>query len=579
MTYFYVIEIMGTEDCTEHYNKEEIKELIPDDYDYFDPYRPKSISWKNVEIVTGVDISCKNVKLPLHYIVKNSCNDCKQTLTILSSNLSEIPNSPFVNIKNISKLVLKHLDIFKLSSDAFNELSLVEINLSNNRLSEINLTVFNWLANLEILDLSFNQISTIKNYSFGGVINLKTLNLSHNNLLTFSYKVFNPKMHPMDTLDLSFNEITHFTVDIKIKMKSLFLNNNELKEILNLCPNLFATVSLKDNHLKNLSSTFCTSKFNEIASFDVSCNNISSIDDFYFGEAFKLKSLNLNHNNLSSLSPGVFYNMSNLEYLNISYNNLEDFKFGTFDSLNNLEILDISNNNLHTISTSLHSLKNVHQFFIHNNHVQDINPDQLKRYFPNLRQLLFDSTNLSCDHVLNIVRQLKSSGIEILHNNLENITNTHGVSCLDSPEVDLVPETLNKTENETLKGYLDELKKSIFYKMLEQIYSSDKAKNVGYSRNVSSDKSLIDKYLEDNIRNTQNFNNYFRDFIENQKKLSHSQETLVYTEIGGYNKIVTVLSVITALLCLIALLIGYVLFKNNNSRASNVAEHVELVHN
>uniref|UniRef100_A0A6P7G2M4 Uncharacterized protein LOC114333197 n=1 Tax=Diabrotica virgifera virgifera TaxID=50390 RepID=A0A6P7G2M4_DIAVI len=285
--------------------------------------------------------------------------------------------------------------------------------------------------------------------------------------------------------------------------------------------------------------------------------------------------------------------MLNLEYLNISYNNLKNFKFSTFDSLKKLHILDISSNNLHTISTSLHSLNNVQQLFIQNNHVQDINTDQLNTYFPDLRQIFFDSTTLSCDHVLNIVRQL--SGIEILHNNLGNSTNVYGVSCIDIPEMALVPKNLNNTDNYyTLKDYFDEIKNTSLYKMFEDIYSSEKAKTVGYPKNISSDKSLTDKYLNDNIKNTQNFNNCFRDFIENQKRfvnvdneanaklyqyideLSHSQQTLVYTESSGYNKIVTVLSIITVLLCLIALLICYVLFKNNNSRAANIAELVKL---
>ncbi|XP_028134904.1 leucine-rich repeat-containing protein 15-like [Diabrotica virgifera virgifera] len=608
ITNFYVMEIMCTEDCRE--DKKTINKIIPAHYKP-NPRQPWSqiyVSEQREEIITGLNISCKNVKLPLHYVVKGSCNNCTQILTILSSNLSEIPPSSFVNTKTISRLILKNLNILKLSPGAFVQRSLVEINLSKNRLSEIGLGVFNSLDNLETLDLSLNQISKLETQSFSGMTNLKSLNLSHNSLLAFSYKVFDPNIHPMEALDLGFNPILHLTVEINIKIESLFLNNNELNE-LNFCPHLFNTVSLKNNHLKNLSSTFCTSKGNDLISFDVSCNNISSIGDFYFGEALKLQSLNLSHNNLSLLSPGVFYNMSNLKYLNMSYNNLKDFMFGTFDSLNNLDTLDISNNNFYTISASLHSLTSVNQLFIQNNHVQDINPDQLQTYFPQLKKIFFDNNNLSCDNVVNIVRKLKASKVEILHNNLRNSTNVHGLTCLGTPDIALIPKTLNKTDNETLKDYFDEIKNSSLYQMLEHIYSSEKGKNVGYSKNVTSDKSLTDKYLEDNLKNTQNFTNYFREFIENQKKivtadnevntklykyiheLSHSQETktnildpekLAYTETSGYNKMVLVLSINTVfiiLLCLIALLIGYVLFKNNNSRAPNVREHVELLDN
>ncbi|CAG9833777.1 unnamed protein product [Diabrotica balteata] len=608
MIYFYCTEIICTEDCKEEYNK--TIHLTPAHYGK-DPERP----WRNTfipeqreETVTGLDITCKNVKLPLHYIVKGSCNNCKQTLTILSSNLSEIPPSSFVNAKTISELILSNLNISKLSPGAFVQRSLVAIYLSNNRLSEIGLGVFNSLDNLQTLDLSLNQISKLEAQSFSGMSNLKTLNLSHNNLITFSYNVLDPNIHPMDALYLDFNRITDLTVDIKITIKSLFLNNNKLDE-LNFCPHPFTTLSLKNNHLKNLSSKFCISKSNKLGSFDVSYNNISSIDDFYFGEAFTLQYLNLNHNNLSSLSPGVFYNMSNLHYLNISYNNLEDFKFGTFDSLDTLSYLDISNNNLRTISTSLHPLNNLEQLFIQNNRIQNINFDQLKTYFPKLKQIFFDNNNLSCNNVVNVVRHLKSSKVEILHNNLRNSTNVHGISCLETPKIATVPKTLNKMDNDTLKDYFDEIKNSSLYKVLEHIYSSEKAKNVGYSKNVSADKSLTDKYLEDSIKNTQNFTNYFREFIENQKKfvnvdneenaklyryidkLSHSQETktnilypekIINTETNGYNKMVAVLSINTVfiiLLCLIALLIGYVLFKNNNSRAANVPEHVELLDN
>ncbi|XP_072393594.1 uncharacterized protein [Diabrotica undecimpunctata] len=608
MTFFYAMEIICIEDCKNEFKT--TTKLIPghSERDRRRPWRFIRVPEQREEIVTALDITCKNVILPLHCVVDFYCNNCIQTLTILSSNLSEIPPSSLADARTITKLILRNLNILKLSPGAFVQRSLVAIYLSNNRLSEIGLGVFNSLDNLNTLDLSFNQISKLEAQSFSGMTNLKTLNLSHNNLMTFSYTVLDPNIHSMDALNLDFNRISHLTVDIKITIKSLFLNNNELNE-LNFCPHLFTTLSLKNNHLKNLSSTFCTSKSNELAYFDVSYNNISRIDDFYFGEAFTLQHLNLNHNNLSSLSPGVFYNMSNLHYLNISYNNLKDFKFGTFDSLDTLNYLDISNNNLHTISTSLHSLKNLDQLFIQNNHIQDINFDQLKTYFPILKQIFFDNNNLSCDNVVNVVQQLKSSNVKILHNNLRNSTNVHGISCLDTPEIAPVPKTLNKTDNDTLKDYFDEIKNSSLYKVLEHIYSSEKAKIVGYSKNISSNKSLTDKYLEDNIKNTQNFTNYFREFIENQKKivnvdneenaklyryidkLSHSQETktnilnpekLINTETNGYNKMVAVLSINTVfiiLLCLIALLIGYVLFKNNNYRAANVVENVELLDN
>uniref|UniRef100_A0A3Q3QNW0 TIR domain-containing protein n=1 Tax=Monopterus albus TaxID=43700 RepID=A0A3Q3QNW0_MONAL len=102
----------------------------------------------------------------------------------LSENkISRIQVADFKNLPLLTQLELNRNHISQIDNGAFaNLICLEKLNLNNNKLVELGEDVFHGLSNLTELRLSSNRIQTVASSSFRSMTSLKFLDISHNKL-------------------------------------------------------------------------------------------------------------------------------------------------------------------------------------------------------------------------------------------------------------------------------------------------------------------------------------------------------------------------------------------------------------
>ncbi|XP_077992114.1 adhesion G protein-coupled receptor A3-like [Glandiceps talaboti] len=123
------------------------------------------------------------------------------------------------------QLDLSDNQITELQQDAFaNVTSLERLDLSNNRISIIQPGAFNGLTSLKRLDLSQNKIGNLNNSMFVGLNNLERLNLSNNRIASISAGTFNG----LENLQLDLHS-DFLMCDCLLKWIIKWSKNNDIK--------------------------------------------------------------------------------------------------------------------------------------------------------------------------------------------------------------------------------------------------------------------------------------------------------------------------------------------------------------
>ncbi|XP_019735968.1 amphoterin-induced protein 1-like [Hippocampus comes] len=160
-------------------------------------------------------------------------------------------------LSRLHTLLLSHNGLFFLSSEAFAHVTRLRyLDLSSNRLRQLDEYMFEPLENLEVLLLYKNSISQIdRSAAFSGLVNLQKLYLSHNLISRFPLELVKDRsrIETLTLLDVSSNRIKALTfhelqaLPAWIK-NGLYFHNNPLP-----CScDLFNVVARW--HLKDLSS-------------------------------------------------------------------------------------------------------------------------------------------------------------------------------------------------------------------------------------------------------------------------------------------------------------------------------------
>ncbi|KAF5293678.1 hypothetical protein FQA39_LY03163 [Lamprigera yunnana] len=236
-----------------------------------------------LEKVTGIEPGAFNGLSQLTYI------------KLYKNQIVVIPKDAFSNLPNIIKIDLQHNFIENTVHGLFGNSSVQFINLSHNKLNNIQVGKFDIPSLLKVV-LQENHISYIAPGSFHE--NLEHLNLAHNNIASFDRGVLEP------------------------------LRN--LKELL-LCHNRIKGISLNYG-LPNL------------VSLDLSHNQIVNIEDGSFHQFLELKHLKLNHNYITHVSHNIFSNKNQIRSLHLHYNAIVHLFDPVGQILKQLEEITLSGN-------------------------------------------------------------------------------------------------------------------------------------------------------------------------------------------------------------------------------------------
>ena len=265
-----------------------------------------------------------------------------------NAHCSEFPDAP----KTTQNIYLQHNDIKELPDLDYPQLLL--LNLTENLLTEIPSYVFEQCGILEVLLLGSNRIQTISSGSFRGLeISLENLDLSHNAISDLGSGVFS-RLKKLTTLNLNYNHITELgpnSLSDIVPLKGLHLMGNNLKALdENSFPGLpnLEHVDLRENGITTIGEkSFHECRKLEIV--DLYNNAITTIEPYAFKDAENLQTIHLQHNQLRVLDNRTFLGISatgGLKSLYLDWNPLQLIPPRLFPrsvtriSMNNLEKLN-----------------------------------------------------------------------------------------------------------------------------------------------------------------------------------------------------------------------------------------------
>ncbi len=110
--------------------------------------------------------------------------DVVNVIVLANNKFETIKKSYFEPFKNLTHLNVSHNNIATIEDGAFEDLPLIEINLSHNMIPEINKKTLDGCKEVKDLNLSYNQITEINKEAFHSCKEMEHLNLVGNPIAT-----------------------------------------------------------------------------------------------------------------------------------------------------------------------------------------------------------------------------------------------------------------------------------------------------------------------------------------------------------------------------------------------------------
>lgn len=266
------------------------------------------------------------------------------------------PIQAFNNVK-CDYLDLSNCDLQNLPNITFSGGTLSSINLSTNALSNIEISTFSFVNDLQEIDLSNNELRTL-DFLMPGVRKLKKLHIQKNMLNKILNNTFT-NTSSLEFLDLSYNVIQIIESGSFLplsKLENLLLHNNRI-------------FSIQVINFHGLSS---------LVQFDLSYTLIGNFTKAAI-LGLKTTTYNCSHAELSHINFDTFAEVEHIEILDLSYNSLVTFEVNR-KGISSVEILYLNNNKITSISRiSFAGFIELQELHLEFNNIVDVHP---KAFFP-----------------------------------------------------------------------------------------------------------------------------------------------------------------------------------------------------
>ncbi|KAM8931160.1 extracellular matrix protein 2 [Pelodytes ibericus] len=327
--------------------------------------------------ISEITVSCSNAKLTR---VPPISDPDMRSLDLLGNFITSIPSEAFNGMPNLERIDLSknNLTSMEIDTRAFKSLkNLKRLYLDGNLLLHIPPGL---PSTLEELKVNENKLGGLEENCFKDLKNLVTLELEGNHLSEGNVDplAFKP-LHSLTYMRLARNKFRTIPQGLPASIEELYLENNEIEEILetsfNHTPNL-NTIILRHNKLEETRIAPLTWILHEnLESLDLSYNK------FYHVPSYLPKSLLhlvLVGNQIERIPGYVFAHMNpGLEYLYLSLNKLasdgiDPVSFhGAYHSLREI-FLD--HNALTSVPVGLEDMKDLHILRLNNNKIRSVSP-------------------------------------------------------------------------------------------------------------------------------------------------------------------------------------------------------------
>lgn len=369
------------------------------------PLRTVYVSWKNV---TNFDTTCTKVSFDVDY------DNSTFRIQTLDEKSFEIDNDSFENIKyfNISgNQLLNTAEVIHLLGPS------VEImDVSSNRLDELNARMFEKFVNLTYLDLRSTEISTILpdvHLFLENSRNLETLLLQNNPIKRFECDFLKILMNST-VFQVSWDSVEE--LDTSCFGNSLQIELNDGNEVIFLTSNSSTALHVPKTVFQNL-------RF-----LNISGMHLKNTPEIIQLLGSSVETLDLKNNFIGKMDAYLFDKFDNMQNLNLSRTNLTDFGFKTFYNQRKLKMLDISENHLKAFDFKLlfRNFKELTMLNLEGNDLKEVNT-VTKENFPQLLTLGISKNHFSCEYLSNFLRQW--DGLHLMNNPSPNQTHIDGVDC------------------------------------------------------------------------------------------------------------------------------------------------------
>jgi adenylate cyclase len=263
----------------------------------------------------------------------------------LSQNLSlDVPRDFIQSCKNLRDIKFNNNEARRLPLSLSRASRLTYLDVSNNRLDQLEHAELDSLSGLLKVNLANNRLKSLPTY-FGAYSALRSLNISSNFLDKFP--TFICRLYSLVELDLSFNAIASLPDEIGglRNLEKLLITNNRLSQAV---PASFRElISLRE--------------------LDIKYNAITSID--IISELPKLEVLNADHNGISAFH-GSFHR---LRQLRLNSNPLNRFELE--EPVLTLKSLNLSNAQLASIDSAFSYMANLEHLILDKNYFVSLPAD------------------------------------------------------------------------------------------------------------------------------------------------------------------------------------------------------------
>ncbi|XP_057471015.1 receptor-like protein EIX2 [Actinidia eriantha] len=306
-----------------------------------------------------------------------------------ATNWAETINSLPV-LKNLHFEFCQLPNVVPLAHPFNSSLSLEGLYLSHNDLSS---SIYSWLFNLSNslvdVDLSVNRLKGLIPDSFGNMISLVNLDLSFNHELDGGNIEWLSHLSLLRHLDLSYVNLSQATnwaetINSLPLLKNLRLRGCQLPNVVPPAHPFNSSLSLEvlDLSYNDLSSSIDSVLFNlsnSLVDVDLSSNQLKGLIPDSLWNMISLVNLDLSWNQLEGGIPKSFSNLTHLQTLSLRYNNLTE-ELPEFLKGNSLQVLNLEGNKLSgAIPESIGQCSSLLRLFLGNNSLKGTVTKSIRR--------------------------------------------------------------------------------------------------------------------------------------------------------------------------------------------------------
>ncbi|XP_068248424.1 chaoptin-like [Palaemon carinicauda] len=412
-----------------------------------------------------------------------------QTLVLAENSLTMLPEGIFRSLESLRTLNLRGNNIHDINTRAFQGSSnhLAHINLGNNLLSDIPFEAMSEVKGLQTLNLARNRISSTLEVLYTGTLSMDTLVLDFNQIEILPPYAFQ-NFGNINRTSLRGNPLTHINDDAfkDAKIKELYLHDTDLYSI---SDNAFRglesslqTLDLSYNNLSHIPEK-AFDKLDALRSLSLS-NNKMSIDPgkSFNGFRYTLHYLNLLGDNMGTIPMEQLKEMRNVRTLGLSTlpdtslskedfagfgpaveklylmkNGISGISSNAFEHVPGVKILDLSNNRISSIDNEafLHIGSGLEELRLSSGLSMSQLPPQPMQYLTNMKELDLSNNDLSTvsGECFRYMRSLRNLNLQ--DNKISSLTRNHfqGQYHPYLESIQLSFNSINKIEPQTFHDY------------------------------------------------------------------------------------------------------------------------------